>query len=143
MLVNRKRSESFAILTFTKEKRSTFKKYYPQSILTKYSKRLTVQQLSKHCKVKLDLDGLKNARYPRITKRETKQLSVLSLWCNQRLETFVILAFFKQQLTNNRSKVCVLLWLFRAFYSLSFSSYIYKVRDTHSEKPLRRFLFTT
>ena len=55
----------------------------------------------------------------------------------------VIKAFFKQQLTNNRSKVCVLLWLFRAFYSLSFSSHIIKVRDTHSEKPVRRFLFTT
>ena len=49
-----------------------------------------------------------------------------------------ILAFFKQQLTNNRTKVCVLLWLFRAFYSLSFLSYLYKVRDTHSEKPARR-----
>ena len=49
-----------------------------------------------------------------------------------------ILAFFKQQLTNNRSKVCVLLWLFRAFYSLSLLSYIYKVRDTDSEKPVRR-----
>ena len=36
-----------------------------------------------------------------------------------------ILAFFKQQLSNNRSKVCVLLWLFRTFYSLSFSSYLY------------------
>ena len=46
-----------------------------------------------------------------------------------------ILALFKQQLTNNRSKVCVLLWLFRAFYSLSFLSYICKVCDTHSEKP--------
>ena len=50
-----------------------------------------------------------------------------------------ILAFFKQHLTNNRSKVCVLLWLFGAFYSLSFSSYLYKVRDTHSEKPVRPF----
>ena len=49
-----------------------------------------------------------------------------------------ILAFLKQQLTNNRSKVCVLLWLFRAFYSVSFSSYRYKERDTHSEKPVRR-----
>ena len=46
-----------------------------------------------------------------------------------------ILAFFKQQLTNNLSNVCNLLWLFRAIYSLSFSSYIYKVRDTRSEKP--------
>ena len=54
-----------------------------------------------------------------------------------------ILAFFKQQLTNNRSNFCVLLTLFRAFYSLSFSSYIYKVRDTHSEKAVRRLLFTT
>ena len=48
-----------------------------------------------------------------------------------------ILAFFKQQLTNNRCKVCVLLWLFRAFYSLSFSSYLYKVRVRQSEKPIR------
>ena len=54
-----------------------------------------------------------------------------------------ILAFFKQQLTHNRSKVCVLLWLFRAFDSLSFSSYIYIVSDTHSEKPVRRFSFKT
>ena len=53
-----------------------------------------------------------------------------------------ILAFFKQQVTKNLSKVCVLLWLFRAFSSLSFSSYIYKVRATHSERPVRRFLFT-
>ena len=50
-----------------------------------------------------------------------------------------ISAFFKQQLTNNRSKVCVSLWLFRAFYSLNFSSYLYRVRDTHSEKPVRGF----
>ena len=63
--------------------------------LTKYSKRLTVQQLSKHYKVKLDLDGLTNARYPRITKRETKRVSVLSLWCNQRQEMFVIIGLFQ------------------------------------------------
>ena len=50
-----------------------------------------------------------------------------------------ILAFFKQQLTNNRTKICVLLWLVRAFYSLSFSCYLHKVRDIHSEKPVRRF----
>ena len=49
-----------------------------------------------------------------------------------------ILAFFKQKLTNNRCKVCVLLWLFRAFYSLSFSSYLYKVRVKQSEKLIRR-----
>ena len=48
-----------------------------------------------------------------------------------------ILAFFKQHLTNNRSKVCVLSWLFEAFYSLSVSSCIYKVRDTLSENPVR------
>ena len=49
-----------------------------------------------------------------------------------------ILAFFKQQLTNNRSKVCVLLWLFRTCYSLSFLSYLYKVRVRQSEKLIRR-----
>ena len=117
--------------------------------LTTYSKRLTVQQFnyfivfSKHYKVKLDLGGLTKARYPRITKRETKRVLVLSLWCDQRQETFININFFKQQLTNNRSKVGVLLWLFRAFYSLSFSSYICKVRDTHSENPIRRSLLTT
>ena len=55
--------------------------------------------------------------------------------------SFQTLAFFKQQLTYNGSKVCVLLWLFRAFYSPSFSSYLYKVRDTHSKKPVRRSYF--
>ena len=49
-----------------------------------------------------------------------------------------ILAFFKQRLVNSPSKVCVLLWLFRAFYFLSFSSYLYKVRVRHSQKPVRR-----
>ena len=60
--------------------------------LTKYSKRLTVQQLSKHYKVKLDLDGLTKARYPRITKRETV---CKYLWCNQRQETFVNIGLFQ------------------------------------------------
>ena len=49
-----------------------------------------------------------------------------------------MMASFKQQLTNNRSKVCVLLWGFWACYCLSFLSYFYKVRDRHSEKPVRR-----
>ena len=35
MLVDRRRSESFAILTFPKEKRSTFKKYNRQQELEK------------------------------------------------------------------------------------------------------------
>ena len=93
-----RRPETFGklcILTFTKEKRSTFKKYNSQSILTKYSKSLKVQPLSKHYKVKLDLDGLKSARYPRITKRETKRVSVLTLWCDQRQETFVNIGLFQ------------------------------------------------
>ena len=67
--------------------------------LTKYSNRLTVQQVSKHYKVKLDLDGLRKARYPRITKRATKRVSVLSLWCDQRQETFVNIGLF-QAITN-------------------------------------------
>ena len=49
-----------------------------------------------------------------------------------------ILAFFKQHLTNKRSKVCVLLSLFRSFYFLTFSSHLYKVRDTQFEEPARR-----
>ena len=63
--------------------------------LTKYSNRLTVQQLSKNYKVKLDLDGLRKARYARITKRATKRVSVLSLCCDQRQETFVNIRLFQ------------------------------------------------
>ena len=62
--------------------------------LIKYSYRLTDQALSKHFRVKLDLDGLRKARYLRITKRGTKRVSVLSLCCDQRQETFVNLGRF-------------------------------------------------
>ena len=68
MFVDRRSSESFPILTFPMEKRSTFKNITHHEFLTKYSNRLAVQQVSKHYKVKLDLDGLRKARYPRITK---------------------------------------------------------------------------
>ena len=63
--------------------------------LTKYSNRLTDQPLSKHYRVKLDLDGLRKARYPRITKTATKRVSVLSRCCEQRQETFVNLGLFQ------------------------------------------------
>ena len=63
--------------------------------LTKYSIRLTDQPLSKHYRVNLDLDGPRKARYPRIPKRATKRVSVLSLWCDQRQETFVNLGLFQ------------------------------------------------
>ena len=56
MFVDRRRSEIFAILTFPEEKRSSFKNCKSRSVfLTKYSKRLTDQPLSKHYMVKLDL----------------------------------------------------------------------------------------
>ena len=63
--------------------------------LTKYSDRLTDQPLSKHYRVKLDLDGLRKARYPRITKTATKRVSVLSLCCEQGQEMFVNLGLFQ------------------------------------------------
>ena len=63
--------------------------------LTKYSNRLTDQPLSKHYRVKLDLDGLRKTKYPRITKTATKRVSVLSLCCDQRQETFVSLGLFQ------------------------------------------------
>ena len=63
--------------------------------LTKYSNRLTDQPLSKHHTVNLDLDGLKKPRYPRMTKRATKRVWVLSLWCHQRQETFKNIATFQ------------------------------------------------
>ena len=69
--------------------------------LTKYFNRQTDQPLSKHYTVKLDLDGLRKARYLRITKRGTKRVSVLSLCCDQRQETFVDLGLF--QTTNDLS----------------------------------------
>ena len=52
--------------------------------LTKYFNRQTDQPLSKHYRVKLDLDGLRKARYLRITKTATKRVLVLSLCCHQR-----------------------------------------------------------
>ena len=65
------------------------------NFLRKYSNRKTVQQVSKHYKVKLDLDCVRKARYPRITKRATKRVSVLSLWCGQRQETFINIDLFQ------------------------------------------------
>ena len=62
--------------------------------LTKYSNRLTDQPLSKDHRVELDLDGLKKPRYPRMTKRATKRVCVLSLWRHQRQETFKNIAIF-------------------------------------------------
>ena len=73
----------------------------PDQFLTKYSYRLTDQALNKQFRVKLDLDGLRKARYLRITRRETKRVSVLSLCCDQRQETFVDLGLF--QTTNDLS----------------------------------------
>ena len=67
--------------------------------LAKYSNRRADQPLGKHYMVKLDLDGLRKARYPRITKRATKRVSVLSLCCDQRQEMFVNLGHF--QTTSN------------------------------------------
>ena len=69
--------------------------------LTKYSYRLSDQALSKHFRVMLDLDGLRKARHLRITKRGTKRVSVLSLFCDQRQDTFVHLGRF--QTSNDRS----------------------------------------
>ena len=63
--------------------------------LTKYSNRVTDQPLTNHYRVNLDLDGLKKARHPRITRRATKRVSVLSLWCDQRQETFVNIGLFQ------------------------------------------------
>ena len=65
------------------------------NFLRKYSNRITVQQVSKHYKVKLDLDGVRNARYPRIKNGATKRVSVLSLWCVQRQETFINIGLFQ------------------------------------------------
>ena len=95
IIVHRRRSYIFAILTFPEEKRSSFRNYKSPSILTKYSNRLTDQPLRKHYSVKLDLDGLRKRRYPRITKTATKRVSVLSLCCDQRQETFVSLGLFQ------------------------------------------------
>ena len=106
--------------------------------LTKYSKRLEDQPLCKHYRVKLDLDGLRKAGYAQITKTAPKRVSVVSLCCDKRQDQLYISASFKQLLTNDRSLICVLLWLFRAFYSLSFSSYLYQVPDINGGKRARR-----
>ena len=85
----------FAILTFPKEKRSSFKNNSHHQLLTKYSKRLRDQPLRKHFRVKVDLDGLRKARYPRITKRATKRVSGFSCSVDQRQGTFVNLGLFQ------------------------------------------------
>ena len=51
--------------------------------------------IRKDFRVRLDLDGVKKARYPRITKRATKRVSGLSCCCDQRQETFVNLGLFQ------------------------------------------------
>ena len=71
-----------------------FKTINHDQFLSKYSNRLTDQPLSKHYRVKLDLDGLRKAKYLRIKKRRTKRVSVLSLCCDPRQETFVNLGLF-------------------------------------------------
>ena len=49
----------------------------------------TDQPLCKHYRVRLDLDGLRTPRYLRITNRATKRVSLFSLCCDQKQETFV------------------------------------------------------
>ena len=92
IFLHRRCSSIFAILTFSEEKRSSFKNHH--KFLAKHSNRLTNQPHCKHFRVKVDLDGLRKARYPRITKRATKRVSGLSCCCDQRQETFVNLRLF-------------------------------------------------
>ena len=49
-----------------------------------------------------------------------------------------VLSFSLKLLTYDRSWFCVLLWLFRAFYFLSFSFYLYQLRVRNCEKRARR-----
>ena len=89
-----------------------------RSILTKYSNRLTDKPLSKHSRVNLDLDGLQKPRNPRMTQRFNQRVSILSLCCYHRQETFVNLGLFET--INYSSFLC--LCLVTAFYSISFLS---------------------
>ena len=70
--------------------------YHYYQFLAKYSNRLTDKPLRKHFRVKLDLDGVRKARYPRITKRATKRVSGLSCFCDQSQEAFVNLRLFQR-----------------------------------------------
>ena len=87
-----------------------------RSILTKYSNRLTDKPLSKHSRVNLDLDGLQKPRNPRMTQRFNQRVSILTLCCYHRQETFVNLGLFET--INYSSFLC--LCLVTAFYSISF-----------------------
>ena len=87
-----------------------------RSILTKYSNRLTDKPLSKHYRVNIDLDGLKKPRNARMTQRFNQRVSILSLCCYHRQETFVNLGLF--EIINYSSFLC--LCLVTAFYSISF-----------------------
>ena len=93
-----------------------------RSILTKYSNRLTDKPFSKHYRVNLKLNGLKKPRNPRMTQRFNQQVSILSLCCYHRQETYVNLGLFET--INYSSFLC--LCLVTAFCSISFlkSSYL-------------------
>ena len=86
------------------------------SILRKYSNRLTDKPLSKHYRVNQDLDCLKKPRNPQMTQRFNQRVSILSLCCYHRQETFVNLGLFET--INYSSFLC--LCLVTAFYSISF-----------------------
>ena len=92
--------------------------------LTKYSKRLADKLLSKHYRVNQDLEDLKKARNPRMSQRLNEWVSILSLCCYRRQETFVNLGIF-QTTTNYSSFLCVcLIMVFIAFSSCKLFCYI-------------------
>ena len=65
----------FAIITFPEEKRSSFKNCKSPSIFNKILQQTNRSTSSQTLYGKLDLDDLRKARYPRITKRAKKRVS--------------------------------------------------------------------
>ena len=83
--------------------------------ITKYSNFLTDKPLSKHKRVKFDVDVLKKPRNPRMTQRATERVPVLSMWSDPKEEEFVNLDLF--QTTANYSSF-LSLCLVMAFHSI-------------------------
>ena len=75
-----RRQETFVNLcqiNVLKDKRLTFKTITQVQFSTKYCNRQKDQPLSKHHRVNLDVDGLKQPRYPRMKKRAIKRVVAL------------------------------------------------------------------
>ena len=86
--------------------------------VNKYSKILGDKPLSKHYRVKFNVDVLKKPRDLQMTQRATERVPILSIWLDPKQEEFVNLDLF--QTTANYSSF-LSLCLVMAFHSIFLS----------------------